>query len=321
MKIYQRIFEFTPDALLVVDQTGHITMVNAQAETLFDYDRSELVGQPIEMLIPPRFAAHHARHRAHFMSESHDRPMGAAASLYAQRKDGNEFPVDIMLSPMIIDGNHFVLCVVRDITERKAAEDALRHKTEELQKLHARLETLANRDSLTGLFNRRAFYEHAELMLRSSHRRHETMALMMLDLDHFKRVNDQFGHAEGDVVLQAVAAALQATARENDIVARFGGEEFVVAVLGANEAESLAAAERLRAAIAAINNLKSPITVSIGVTSHTPQRAKRVVSQILAELLDQADHALYFAKNHGRNQVCHFNSLVQTSEPSMIPSA
>ena len=113
MKIYQRIFEYTPDALLVVDQTGHITMVNAQAETLFDYDRSELVGQPIEMLIPPRFTAHHAKHRTQFMSESHNRPMGAASSLYAQRKNGGEFLVDIMLSPMIIDGHHFVLCVAR----------------------------------------------------------------------------------------------------------------------------------------------------------------------------------------------------------------
>ena len=319
MKIYQRIFEYTPDALLVVDQTGHITMANAQAETLFGYDRSELVGQAVEMLIPPRFTAHHARHRTQFMSESHNRPMGAASSLYAQRKNGGEFPVDIMLSPMIIDGHHFVLCVARDITERKAAEDALRQKTEELQKLHTRLETLANRDSLTGLFNRRAFYEHAEQMLRSAHRRHETMALMMLDLDHFKRVNDQFGHAEGDQVLQAVAATLQATARENDIVARFGGEEFVVAVLSANEAESLAAAERLRAAIAAINNLKSPITASIGVTTYTPQQAKRAVSLILAELLDQADHALYFAKNHGRNQVSHFNHLAQTDASAPVP--
>lgn len=320
MKIYQRIFEYTPDALLVIDQAGLITMANAQAETLFGYDRSELIGQPVEILIPPRFTAHHPKHRTQFMSESHNRPMGATSSLFAQRKDGNEFPVDIMLSPMIIDGHHFVLCVARDITERKAAEDALRQKTEELQKLHTRLETLANRDSLTGLFNRRAFYEHTEQMLRSAHRRHETMALMMLDLDHFKRVNDQFGHAEGDLVLQRVAAALLATARENDIVARFGGEEFVVAVLGANEDESLAAAERLRAAIAAIHDLKRPITASIGVTTYTPQQAKRAVSLILAELLDQADHALYFAKNHGRNQVRHFNRLDQTGESALVHS-
>jgi diguanylate cyclase (GGDEF)-like protein/PAS domain S-box-containing protein len=318
MNIYQRIFEYTPDALLVVDRSGHITMANAEAETLFEYDRNELIGQAIEILIPPRFAAHHAGHRTHFMREAHNRPMGAAVALYALRKSGGEFPVDIMLSPMIVDGQHFVLCVVRDITERKAAEDALRQKTAELQKLHAKLEALANRDSLTGLFNRRAFHEHAEQMLRSAHRRHENVALMMIDLDHFKRINDQFGHAEGDRVLQRIATTLQTTARENDIVARLGGEEFVVAVSEASEAESLAAAERLREAIAAIGNLKSPITTSIGVTSFTPQPEKRVVSKILAALLDQADRALYAAKNQGRNRVCHFNSLAQAGEPASV---
>jgi diguanylate cyclase (GGDEF)-like protein/PAS domain S-box-containing protein len=310
--IYQRIFEYTPDALLVVDQAGLITLANAQAETLFGYSRSELVGQPIEILIPPRFTTHHVDHRARFMKEAYSRPMGAAASLFAQRKGGGEFSVDVMLSPMIVDGRPLTLCVVRDITERKAAEDKLRHQTAELQKLHARLEELANRDGLTGLLNRRAFYEHAGQMLRTAHRRRENTALLMIDLDHFKQVNDRYGHAEGDHVLKEVAAALLATARENDIVARVGGEEFVVSVLGTSEAESLAAAERLRAAIAAMTHLKSPITASIGVTTFMPPMHKRDVSRILAELLDQADQALYAAKNHGRNQVCHFSALEQS---------
>ncbi|MDP2056739.1 MAG: PAS domain-containing protein, partial [Thiobacillus sp.] len=78
MKVYQHIFEHTPDALLLVDQTGRITLANAQAETLFGYDRSELVGQAVEMLVPPRFAARHVGHRPGFMAESHSRPMGAA---------------------------------------------------------------------------------------------------------------------------------------------------------------------------------------------------------------------------------------------------
>ncbi|MDP2056773.1 MAG: sensor domain-containing diguanylate cyclase, partial [Thiobacillus sp.] len=231
------------------------------------------------------------------------------------RKDGSELPVDIMLSPMIMDGRHFTLCVVRDITERKAAEDKLRQQTAELQKLHAELKELANRDSLTGLLNRRAFHEHVAQMLRTARRRKESAALLMIDLDHFKQVNDRFGHAEGDHVLKMVAAALKATARENDIVARHGGEEFVVAVLGASEAESIAAAERLRLAIAAIKNIKSSITASIGVTTCAPQVHKREASLILEELLAQADRALYAAKNNGRNQVCHFNRLAQPGTP------
>ena len=315
MNVYQRIFEYTPDALLLVDQAGHITLVNAQAETLFGYDRSELIGQPVEMLVPPRFATHHARHRDGFMSEAHGRQMGAAVELFAQQKHGDELPVDIMLSPMIVDGHHFTLCVVRDITERKAAEDKLRQQTAELQKLHAELKELASHDGLTGLYNWRAFYEHAGQMLKTAHRRQEHTTLLMLDLDHFKQINDRFGHAEGDRVLRAVASTLNVTARENDIVARHGGEEFVVAMIGLSEAEGLVAAERLRAAIAAIENMKTPITVSIGVATLAPQADKHEPSRVLADLLDKADQALYAAKNNGRNQVCHFDHLADLTHP------
>jgi len=313
--IYQRIFEYTPDALLVVDPAGCITLVNAQAETLFGYDRTELIGQPVEMLVPPRFAARHAGYRAGFMAEAHGRQMGAAVELFAQQRHGGELPVDIMLSPMIVDGHPFTLCVVRDITERKAAEDKLRQQTEELQKLHAELKVLASHDGLTGLYNWRAFYEHAGQMLKTAHRRQESTTLLMLDLDHFKQVNDRFGHPEGDRVLQAVASTLRTTARENDIVARHGGEEFVVAAIGLSEAEGLVAAERLRAAIAAIENMKQPVTVSIGVATLAPQAHKEETSRVLSDLLDKADQALYAAKDNGRNQVCHFNQLASLAPP------
>jgi len=307
--LYQRIFEYSPDALLVVDPTGCITLVNTHAETLFGYDRSELVGKPIEVLAPPRFARHHAGHRAGFNSQAHSRPMGAAVELFALRKDGSEFPVDIMLSPMYMKGHPLTLCVVRDIIERKAAADKLRQQAEELQKLHSTLKELASHDSLTGLLNRRAFHELATQMLKSAHRRKEPAALIMLDLDHFKQVNDRYGHLEGDHVLKMVAEALKATARENDIVARHGGEEFIMAMTGVDEAESLVAAERVRTAIAAITNTKCRITASLGVAAFKPGVQKRDVSQILEEMLGQADKALYAAKNNGRNQVCHFSTL------------
>lgn len=309
--IYQRIFEYTPDALLVVDPSGCITLMNAQAETLFGYDRSELTGQPVEILVPPRFSARHAEYRSSFQGEAHSRQMGAAAELLALRKDGSELPVDVMLSPMIIGDQPLTLCVVRDISERKAAEDKLRQQTEELQRLHAEMKNLASHDGLTGLYNRRAFFELAGQMLKTAHRRKESTTLLMLDLDHFKQVNDQFGHAEGDRVLQTVASTLRATARDNDIVARHGGEEFVVAAIGLGEAEGVMAAERLRAAVAAINNLKKPITVSIGVSTLPPQTHKQEVSRVLADMLDKADQALYAAKNGGRNQVCHFNRIAK----------
>lgn len=124
--LYQRIFEYSPDALLVVDVTGRITLANHEAEVLLGYDRSELIGQSVELLVPQRVATRHASLRAHYGRNPHSRPMGAASELTALCKDGREVPVDIMLSPMIVGGEPLTLCVVRDITERKAATDKLK---------------------------------------------------------------------------------------------------------------------------------------------------------------------------------------------------
>ena len=310
VEIYRRIFEYAPDAMLVLGRDGRLCLVNAQAETLFGYDRSELLGRTVEMLVPARFAGQHAAHRSRFMDEAQSRQMGRQQDLYAQRKDGSEFPVDVMLSPMIMAGEQLTLCVVRDITERKAAQDALEHQTNELLRLHAELELLANHDGLTGLYNWRAFYEHAGQLLTTAHRRHEKASILILDLDHFKQINDSFGHAEGDRVLQAAAAALKASARQSDIVARHGGEEFVIAAFGLDEAESLVAAERLRAAVANIENLACSVTTSVGVATFVPGTTSRQEPPtLLADLLDRADQALYHAKRTGRNRIYHFDQL------------
>ena len=307
--IYQRIFEFTPDALLMVDSHGRVTLMNAQAESLFGYRREELIGQPIETLVPSRYAARHADYRAGFAGEAHSRQMGSAVELYARRRDGSELPVDIMLSPMALGDSRCTLCIVRDITERKAAADKLRQQTEELRHLHAALQEQASRDSLTGLLNRRAFHELATQMLKTAHRRKESVALFMIDLDHFKRINDRHGHAEGDLVLKRVGETLLATARDNDLVARFGGEEFVMALLGVDEAESLIAAERVRMALAGIGDTRQRITTSIGVSTFPPKVEKRDTALLLESLLADADRALYAAKRAGRNRVCHAHSL------------
>ena len=174
MEIYQRIFEDTPDALLVIDQTEHIVLANIQAEILFGHDRRQLIGQPVDMLIPDRFIRH-AGDRARHIAEAHSPSMGETTERFALRKDGSTFPVDIMLSPLVLPNEHLVLCVVRDITERKAAQDALAQQTTELLRLHAELELLANHDGLTGLYNWRAFYEYAGQMLKTAHRRQENV--------------------------------------------------------------------------------------------------------------------------------------------------
>jgi PAS domain S-box-containing protein len=120
--MFEKFYEHSPDALIVVDEIGKIDRVNAQAEALFGLPRERMLGQSIEMLVPERLRDQHLAHRLGYMKDPKIRPMGTDLQLLAQRADGSEFPVDIMLSPMEIEKRPVVLAVVRDITERKRAE-------------------------------------------------------------------------------------------------------------------------------------------------------------------------------------------------------
>lgn len=126
MDVYRSIFECAPDAVLVVDRDGCISRVNARAEATFRYGRDELIGRAVEILIPERFAARHVAHRTRYLQEPRLRPMGANLDLYGKRKDGSEFPVDLMLSPLQTSEGPFVLVVVRDITEQRAVVERQR---------------------------------------------------------------------------------------------------------------------------------------------------------------------------------------------------
>jgi PAS domain S-box-containing protein len=141
--MFETLFECLPDAIVAADAEGCITQVNASAEKLFGYNRSELLGQPVELLMPERFRAAHKGQRQKFYVAPVSRPMGAGLQLYGRRKDGREFPADIQLSTIETESGHSVLTVTRDITERKQAADALARRTEELERSNAELEHFA----------------------------------------------------------------------------------------------------------------------------------------------------------------------------------
>ena len=126
-------FRFSPDAVIVVDERGRITRVNDQVKVMFGYLSRELIGQRIEVLIPPRFRGRHVANRSNYMSAPRLREMGVDLDLYALRKDGSEFPADIMLSPVNTDEGRVVIATVRDVTEHKRVEEALRKSHEELE--------------------------------------------------------------------------------------------------------------------------------------------------------------------------------------------
>ena len=190
-----------------------------------------------------------------------------------------------------------VVCTARDVTDRNQARREAAAHLAELTAANARLAALAATDGLTGLLNHRALHERlAEEFLRAS-RHSQPLSLLMLDLDHFKTINDTRGHLAGDDALRALAGVLSQAARESDIVARCGGEEFVVILPQTDADGALLLAERMRAAVEAADGPLNSVTVSIGVCALCPDHAD------FAVLLRCVDAALYRSKAAGRNQV------------------
>ena len=184
-----------------------------------------------------------------------------------------------------------VMLTARNINRRMAAEQALAENRLELERL-------SRVDPLTDLANRRQFDERLGLALKRLQRHDTDVALMCLDIDHFKQINDGHGHAAGDAVLRGFAARLSASVRETDLVARLGGDEFVILLEGASPEAAEAVAGKVIQAMAvpvAVDGMAHTVTTSIGIA-----HAHRSIDA--EALMTRADAALYAAKNAGRNR-------------------
>lgn len=207
------------------------------------------------------------------------------------RGDGTRIPVELIVRSMIRNGERVRMTIARDIRDRLAAQ--------------ARIHRLAHHDSLTGLFNRATFIERLQRMMTTARVSDAQAALLFIDLDHFKRVNDSLGHLAGDQLLQTVAARITDCLRARDIVARFGGDEFLVLLTGSAERGSIEeVAQKLHVSIEAplvVDGRVISISPSIGIAlypqdGHTP-----------SELIKHADAAMYLAKARGRANYQFFN--------------
>lgn len=179
-EILLRIFEDAPDAILLVNDAGRIVRANGQTEKMFGHERGGLVGQPIEVLIPERFARRHVEHRQGYASVPRTRPMGAGLTLAGRRRDGSEFPVDIMLSPLGGGRARIVLAIVRDATERKRVEAlALEAREMYFKEVHHRVKNnLQVISSLLYLQSRHTTDPHVLSILTESHSRVKSIALI-----------------------------------------------------------------------------------------------------------------------------------------------
>ncbi len=277
---FRSVTQSANDAIISADSRESILSWNKGARAVFGYEEEEVRGKPLTLLIPERYREAHQQELKRVQSTGESRVIGKTVELHGLRKDGSEFPLELSLATWTTWGETFYSAIIRDITERKQAE--------------SRLAELAYYDFLTGLPNRRQFMELIDQALGRARRTGNLLAVLFLDLDGFKLVNDSLGHPMGDLVLKTMATRLTSCVRKSDSVARMGGDEFMFIlekITSPNDAS--AAAQKLLETVALPLRLEGHdifMTASIGIVIYPSDDQDR------DGLIQYADTAMYVAK-------------------------
>jgi diguanylate cyclase (GGDEF)-like protein/PAS domain S-box-containing protein len=293
MKLAALLFQNSGEGMMVTDAEGLILTVNPAFSLLSGYTEKELLGHRGYEITSGREDISLFNR----MFESVEQTGQWQGELWQRHKDGEEYLVAMHVNTVYDElGNPFrYVALLSDITEKKASEELIWRQ--------------ANFDALTGLPNRRMFHEHLRLEMKKTDRSHLPMALIFVDLDYFKEINDTLGHDKGDLLLKEVAARLSNAVRGTDTVARLGGDEFTVIV-----SELRNAGDVVRTAQEILRQMSTPfnldgnvahISSSIGITLYPEDGADAET------LINNADQAMYAAKQQGRNRFNYFAPFMQ----------
>ncbi|HAH60693.1 MAG TPA: hypothetical protein DCL73_01190 [Treponema sp.] len=280
------IFESMPVAMALMDREGRYVVVNKALSMFGGLKSSDLIGKKAEEI--SKESGENIKRDFQYFDEGrevpdHELQIGERKYLVSVKPVRNESGYAI--------GD---MVALTDITRIKEIEH-------ELAEANKRLEYFASQDPLTGVLNTRTFYEVCDQIINIAQRDDKTFSLLFIDIDHFKKVNDTYGHAAGDCVLKSITKCIRESIRSSDIIGRVGGEEFSVFLPETDHVGSMQLAEKVRLIIekeaTVFNDTELKVTVSIGVSSRMEHHKS------IADIQRDSDHAMYHAKKEGRNRV------------------
>lgn len=284
------VIENANDAYIGLDEAGAVTVWNRAAEQTFGYSALEAVGRPLDaLIIPAALGGAHRDGMLRYLASGNSEVLGKRIEVPAVRKDGSALTVELRMNVLELHGRKMFSAFLHDISERKQDE--------------ARREYESRHDMLTSLLNRRALLETLPIAQLRAARNGKSMALLFIDLDGFKAVNDDFGHDAGDTVLRTVAARLQEVVRKTDSVFRLAGDEFTVLLESMSDTygDARQVAHKIIAELGqpvAIGGAAAHVGASIGVAVFTPGGGAGP-----EELIKEADRQMYEAKRAGKGTV------------------
>ena len=283
-KRMRAIVDTAVEGIITINLRGIIESFNQAAERIFGYASKDVVGKNIKMLMPDPYHSEHDGYLENYLGSGQAKVIGIGREVTGQRADGSTFPMSLAVSEVYLGEQRIFTGIVQDISERVRLQSELTH--------------MATTDALTGVNNRGHFITMAQAELVRSQRYDHNLLFLMMDIDHFKKINDTYGHPVGDDVLKTLAMECGATLRESDIFGRLGGEEFAAVLVESDAKQAYQVAERLRQNLAALvmetDNGPLRFTVSIGLAALEEKMD-------LDEIMKAADVALYRAKENGRN--------------------